>query len=40
MAFWDTYATHMAIVVSGMVEVLMTFFGTSEKQKRTQKRKE
>jgi hypothetical protein len=28
----------MAIVVSGMVEVLMTFFGTSEKQKRTQKK--
>ena len=40
MAFWDTYATHMAIVVSGMVGVLMAFFcGTSEKQKRTQKRR-
>jgi hypothetical protein len=26
MTFWDTYATHIAIVVSGMVGVLMTFF--------------
>lgn len=26
MAIWDTYATHIAIVVSGMVGVLMTFF--------------
>jgi hypothetical protein len=25
MTFWDTYATHIAIVVSGMVGVLMTF---------------
>ena len=26
MTIWDTYATHIAIVVSGMVGVLMTFF--------------
>jgi hypothetical protein len=25
IAIWDTYATHMAIIVSGMVGVLMTF---------------
>jgi hypothetical protein len=38
MAFWETYATHMAIVVSGMVGVLMTFFVEHLRSRREHKK--
>jgi hypothetical protein len=38
MAFWDTYATHIAIVVSGMVGVLMTFFVEHLRSRREHKK--
>ena len=38
MAFWDTYATHMAIVVSGMVGVLMAFFVEHLRSRREHKK--
>jgi hypothetical protein len=38
MAFWDTYATHLAIVVSGMVGVLMTFFVEHLRSRREHKK--
>jgi hypothetical protein len=38
MAFWDTYATHMTIVVSGMVGVLMAFFVEHLRSRREHKK--
>jgi len=38
MAIWDTYATHIAIVVSGMVGVLMTFFVEHLRSRRERKK--
>ena len=38
MAFWDTYATHMAIVVSGMMGVLMTILAEHLRNRKERKK--
>jgi hypothetical protein len=38
MAFWETYATHMAIVVSGMMGVLMTILAEHLRNRKERKK--